>query len=288
MKPSIKLAPEKIIFLATCAGAILIMFSAYYQLVQSKKSGEETKELLEKATLQISKTDALNESQRELILKATNQLLKTEEGLHKTESIIESQQKLIASQEETIKQITGGDGIPRLMVKVMDNYDAVSYNVKIGLINEDKYPILNVQASAMDNDQVFQNYSPLSHLQGDWPENSIKKDEKYAQMVTLSPRGAHLLLSTALKFSKPSQVYYVNVSWMRGRYDMIFRLLLKDYVPVVEMLSMTHNYLPMEESERQKYFLLTSDIFERAKEQKAEIESRINFSNSIVPIIRIP
>lgn len=219
-------------------------------------------------------------------MKATDQLSKTEEGLQNTRAVIESQQKLIASQEETIKQIVGGDGMPRVLVKVMDNYDAFMYEVKIGLINEDKYPIPNVQASVMDFDEISPKQSHDPRQQAQFIEEFLTSSGKYQQTVSLAPWSAHVLRTTVLKFVKPYQIYFVDVSWLKGKYDIMFRLILKDYVPAIEILRLSEGNVTVKESERDKFYLLGSDIFQRAQGQKAEIESRIEFERSKVPIFK--
>ncbi|WP_353720306.1 hypothetical protein [Dyadobacter sp. 676] len=286
MKFPKKVTSELIALFVGWMGATLLFVSAFVQYKQSVKSGQQTDSLLRTTTEQLQKTDGVLQSQNDILKKATDQLTIAQESIKKMENLLESQRELLTIQEETMKQIAGGNGMPRVLVRVTDNQDAIMYEVKIGLVNDDKYPILNVNASVMEESEIYPKRSPDPHQQAKFTEEFLKGTEKFGKTASLAPWSAHVLRTTVLQFSKPWQVYFVTVSWMKGKYDIIFRLSLKDYVPVVEILNLTHDNISVNESEREKYFLLRSDIFERAQQQKEEIESRIRFQNSQMPIFK--
>ncbi|UPT69712.1 MAG: hypothetical protein M0D53_11155 [Flavobacterium sp. JAD_PAG50586_2] len=127
-----------IIVLALGAG----LYSAY-QYIDGVKKDKENKErsdqLIDAQEKALHATEQISEAQ-EKALQATSELKDEQrKTIIKAEELIAAQNKISELQDETLKQITGGNAVPKLSVF------ATERNVQIRLLNDENYSIRNVR-----------------------------------------------------------------------------------------------------------------------------------------------
>lgn len=220
--------PVILAFIGGVAALIVAWLQAYNSdLTEKNRIGEHrdlqerSNKIIESAQTLLNKQDlALNTSntliiQQQGLLESINKTLEnTKYTLDSTQKIIRSQNDLIISQSkivhqqiETIKEITGGDGIPRLYVRIVDTYSKSHYRVDFYVTNPSEYAIRSCSISLSEDESNF-----LS------PPEEYTNTFKSLMLSDLPKDGSIHIKSLSLPFSLKEKRYDIQVQWLKGYY----------------------------------------------------------------------
>ncbi|WP_439555052.1 hypothetical protein [Dyadobacter sp.] len=258
--------PYHYIFFATLITAALLVFSAYHQLKSAQDSAVEMKGLLKKATIQLAKTD----------------------------SILESQQEIIATQIETIKQLIGADDIPKIKIVFADVLPSNEKANKVTFYaeNSGKYPIYNLEISIRDDytgrPRFMKSLNDSDHNQSSavfW-EQSTQELFVRSSIFTL-PKGQSKQLHISAQNFGQSASYELIVNWMKGSYRLLLQIDQENEIPTIKKLTMLNDG-------NERDILVSKDkylnVLRQVRDPKAEVRVILNGEErtSIIQGLRKP
>jgi hypothetical protein len=243
------LEPHHYIFIFAIIAAGAVIVGAFFQLLREEASSQEQKELLHKATLQLERTD----------------------------SIFTSQNKVIEHQLETIKQLTGGDGIPKLKAVLRDVNVAGMYELRFWVENSDTYPVQNVEMHV--HDPEFTPGGGMIYTLDEYDKlmtSSLKTPPLRISPFTLPSNSTRLVHQTAYKLKDNRGGYVIGIYWMKGSYDVSLNFQLNEYIPEPS-IQVNINGEKLDDHKIEKYFEFKSEVTDNIL-QKKKMESLENFN----------
>ncbi|GLU54458.1 hypothetical protein Dfri01_39190 [Dyadobacter frigoris] len=226
MKKKMSIGPYVPVIGAVIVG-IIAVWTAFHQINKdqddSDKREKEYKNIIKRST------DVLEDTK--CILEDTKILL------NKADETISKQSYIIEQQSRTLKELQGGDEIPKLIFSVGSPLgSSTDYTISFAIQNNNEFPVYDVEIKVIPTKAKRYPLEPT----GRKTENEIKL-EKFAKGSSYTKNGpftilAHntkVLYSAQLKFDfmVDRTFYEVYVKWSKGSYSFNANLEIQNFKP---------------------------------------------------------
>lgn len=168
------------------------------------------------------------------------QMRKEAQASIEQKELIKTQRDVIQNQIETIMQLTGGNGIPKLHIKISEYGSSSDYKVAISIENLDKFPIYQLQLKARNHADIILTSEKEKALKQMLRDDKIRTLDQISENTFTSYPTTIIEACDSVTF--PTQYWYLNVplayyefhvKWLKGSYILKITFKLNEFKPYI-------------------------------------------------------